>query len=216
VSNTVKIRILFVDDDAMTRLLLRTVLARSLPNAVIFEAAHLQEALSISEREELDLAIVDLSLRGESGLEVIRQTRMLKHSLPILVLSSRLEEESAVACALAGAQGFLNKSTAVNSAHLNEAITKLLNGQQYFSPEIESVLANSEALPSSETSRLSDQERRVLYLIASGNSVKEAAGLMHISEKTVRTYRARLLSKLQLRSDTEIVRYALQSGILEK
>lgn len=209
------LKMLLVDDDAFARQALKLVIKASFQDALLTEADSVEAALEHLRSEQWDLVILDLALGEKSGLSVIHYVQAESLDIPILVLSSQREQNAAIPAFKAGARGFITKNEAVSVKHLQDAIQKVISGRKYVSESLASQLVEVlDEENQTETTDLSAQESRVLFYIASGKSAKEIAALMNINEKTVRTYRARLSQKLQLKSDAEFVRYALQHGII--
>ncbi|MFN8389449.1 MAG: response regulator transcription factor [Bdellovibrionota bacterium] len=206
------LNILLIDDDVFVRQALRVILRGAFPDAVITEGESLEEGLSLLGTSTWSLVVLDLALGSQSGLSIIHQAALSQLPVPILVLSSQKDPSAAIAAIRAGARGFLTKTEAAESARLVDAIQKVLSGGRYVSQALASVLVDE---LDGDQQPLSAQENRVLFFIADGKSVKEIAHLLSVSEKTIRTYRTRLLEKLHLSTDGEIIRYAIQHGIVK-
>lgn len=205
---------LMVDDDVFVRQTVSIMLKRCFPDVTVHGAARIEEALEQIAKQRFDLILLDLALGKESGLSLIHQIRLTDTKTPVLVLSSQKGEEVAIPAFKAGANGFLCKDEAADPNQLRNAIQTMLEGQRFMNKALSDLLkAHPERLSEGEV-ELSAQEKRVLILIAQGRTVKEAAHMMEISEKTVRTYRGRLLEKLELSSDAELVKYAIKNGLI--
>ena len=154
-------------------------------------------------------------LRIEGELHVIHKVQVQSLDIPILVLSAKRNQDAAIPAFRAGARGFISKNEAVSSDQLKHAVEKVLAGGKYVSEALAADLVDAiDGDQETSDSILSSQEHRVLFHIASGKAIKEIAFLMNVSEKTVRTYRARITQKLNIKTDAEIVRYAIESRII--
>jgi two-component system invasion response regulator UvrY len=206
-------RVLVVDDHEVVRRGLRHILAEALPDATLEEAGSSEEALNAIARAPWDLVLLDVNLPGRSGLEVLEDARRLRPGLPILVVSAYPEEEFAVRCIRLGAAGYLTKTSA--ATELAAAARKAISGGKYVTPRLAErlvdVLGGASSLPHEA---LSTRELQVLRLVASGRTAKEIAAELHLSEKTIATYRARISEKLGLSTIAELTRYAVQHGLV--
>ena len=207
------IRILVVDDHEVVRRGLRQVLAEALPSARFEEADSSEAALGAIAGTAWDLVLLDVNLPGRSGLEVLEDAKRLRPQMPVLVVSAYPEEEFAVRCIRLGASGYLTKNTA--SAELLTAARKALAGGKYVTAALAERLMDvlGGDAPSSPHEALSSRELQVLRLVASGRTGKEIAAELHLSEKTIATYRARISEKLGLSTIVELTRYALKHGL---
>jgi two-component system invasion response regulator UvrY len=203
------VKILITDDHAVVRSGFKEVLAAQLPTAVFGEAASAREALELVWREDWDVVVTDITMPGRSGLDLLKEIRIARPSLPVLVLTVHTEQEYAVRVLKAGAAGFLNKDSAVEE--LVVAVKRVLAGRKYISPSLAERLANAAGEPAGDLphERLSDREFQVLRMLGAGMSVKEIAGDLSLSAKTISTYRARILKKMNLRTTADLVRYAM-------
>jgi two-component system invasion response regulator UvrY len=204
--------ILIADDHAVLRKGLRQILAEALPDAQIGEAGTTPETLEQLSRQHWDVLVLDIFMPGRTGLEVLHEVRRLLPKLPVLVLSSAPEEQLAVRVLKAGAKGYLNKQTAPEE--LVKAVRKILAGGRYVSDE----LAESLAVEIVRKDRhgpdiLSDREFAVLRLIVAGRSIKDIAGELSLSAKTVSTYHIRIWEKLGVHNDVDLVHYAVTHGL---
>jgi two-component system, NarL family, invasion response regulator UvrY len=208
-------RILIVDDHEVVRRGTRLVLDEGFPGAVFGEAATAGDALSALHAEPWDLLVLDINIPGRSGLEVLSDARRLWPKLPVLVLSAYPEEEFAVRCLRLGAAGYLTKSSA--SDELVAAARKALAGGKYvtaaLAERLAAVLGGEVRGEPHET--LSGRELQVLRLVATGHTLKEIAAELHLSEKTIATYRARIAEKLGVSTGVELTRYALQHRLVD-
>ena len=207
-------KVLIVDDHPIVRDGLKQVLSRAANIFVVGEADNADDALVEARRDDWDLLVLDVSLPGRSGLDLLRDLRRVKPDLPVLVLSVHAEEELAVRAIRAGASGYLRKDC--SATDLVSAIEVILEGRKFISSSVALQLAEEIGHDGNRPlhERLSDRELEVLTLIASGKSTKEIAAALSVGKSTVSTYRARILEKLKLRSNAEITRYAIRSGLV--
>jgi DNA-binding NarL/FixJ family response regulator len=208
-------RFLIADDHAVVRQGLRRMLEQEFPGAAFGEAATGAEILEALQEKEWDLVILDISLPGRNGLEVLKEVRKRRPRLPVLVLSMFPEEQFAVRALRAGAAGYLTKQGAPEETL--SAVRKALRGGRYVTPSqaeklAEEVAAGSER-PSHET--LSDREYEILRLIASGKTVTAIAEELALSVQTVSTYRTRVLEKMRMSTNAELSDYVRVHRLLD-
>jgi len=208
-------RILLVDDHAIVREGLKRVLAGMGGTLDVGEAPDVPKALELARSGDWDCALVDIVLPGQTGLELVKELHRLQPRLPILVLSMFPEEQYAVRMLRAGASGYLNKESAPEQ--LIAAIRIVLNGGKYVSPRLASQIATDLTSTSSRSrhEELSDREFTVLRMMAAGMTGKDIARKISISNKTVSTYRTRILKKLHLRNNAQLVAYAVKNNLLQ-
>ncbi len=208
-------RLLVVDDHEVVRRGTRQVLAEGFPGAAFGEAGTAAEALAALQAGRWDLLVLDINLPGRSGLEVLEDVRRQWPQLPVLVLSAYPEEEFAVRCLRLGASGYLTMSSAADE--LVAAARKALEGGKYVTAALAERLAAvlGGGVQSEPHEALSGRELQVVRLVATGRSMKEIAAELHLSEKTIATYRARIADKLGLSTNVELTRYALQHKLVE-
>lgn len=208
-------KVLIVDDHAVVRRGTRELLSEEFPDAVFAEAANGEDAVALARATAYDLVVLDISMPGRGGMEALKELREHAARTPVLVLSQHAEDQYAIRTLRAGAQGYLTKQTAPEE--LVHAARRILAGGKYITPSLAERLA--EALRSEATQAqhdaLSDRELQVLRLIGAGKSVKDIAGELGLSEKTVSTYRTRVLEKMQMQSNAELIRYAMRVGLVE-
>jgi DNA-binding NarL/FixJ family response regulator len=208
-------RILLVDDHAVVRRGVRSILEDRLSGIDVVEAGSGDEALQKLE-STFDAVVLDLSMPGRSGFDLLAEIKHREPKVPVLIMSLHAEDQYAVRALRAGAAGYLTKSAAPEQ--LVVAVTKIMRGGRYVSDMVAERLA-TEALGGAKAGesrheRLSDREFDVMRGIASGSSVSEIAGQMHLSVKTVSTYRTRLLEKMGMSNNAELTRYALEQGLV--
>jgi len=210
------IRIVIADDHAIVREGLKQVLASDGGIQVVGEAQNGHEALACVRDLDFDLLLLDMSMPGKSGIELIKQVHAEKPKLRILILSMHEEKQYAVRAIRAGASGYLTKESA--SAQLVAAIRKVASGGAFISAEVAQQLALS-AMPGGQTlphESLSDREFQVFRMIAEGKSVSEIAERLSLSVKTVSTHKANLLHKMEMSTTADLVRYALTHRLVEQ
>lgn len=209
------IRILIADDHTLMRDGLKQIIAASGDALVAGEACDGFETLEKIRNGAWDLLLLDISMPGRGGVELIRQIRAEKPHLPVLVLSMHKESEYAVRTIRAGAAGYLCKDSA--SLQLLSAIRAVAAGGRFISPEVASELAFGMILREDQPphAALSEREFLIFRLLAAGEGVGDIAQRLHLSSKTVSTYKARLLQKMQLASVADLVRYALEHRLLD-
>jgi two-component system invasion response regulator UvrY len=203
-------KLLLIDDHEVVRDGIKRILGEQSETIRFGEASSVSEANALVAGEEWDLAVLDLSLAGRSGLELLKQFKQIRPRLPVLVLSMHSEEQYARRAFRAGAAGYITKDSP--RAELIRAVNKVIEGGRYFSPELaEMLIADLERGtdgPPHEV--LSDREFEVMCLIASGKTVGEIANLLSLSDKTISTYRARILEKTGMRNNAELTQYVIQ------
>ncbi len=205
-------RILLVDDHAVVRLGIRAILEDGLHGADVFEAGSGEQALAALE-QPFDAVVLDLSMPGRSGIDLLAEIKHRWPKLPVLIMSLHPEEHFAVRALRAGASGYLTKAAAPEA--LIDAVQKVTRGGKYISQAVAERLASDlGGRASVPHERLSDREFEVMRGIAEGNTVSEIAARMHLSVKTVSTYRTRLLVKMSMESNAELTRYAIQNGLV--
>jgi len=209
------LRVLTVDDHRIVRRGLQKLFADAFPELQIVEADNSQTAFELINKHEWDLVIVDVNIPGRGGLEVLQEVKRLRPQTPVLVLSVYPEEEFAIRSFKLGASGYLNKS--LDSDEILIAAKKALAGGKYvtasLAEKMEVGLGCSDNPPAHDS--LSGRELQVLRMVANGQTIKEIASEVALSEKTVGTYRARIAKKLGLNSNVELARYALKHHLVD-
>jgi two-component system invasion response regulator UvrY len=208
-------KILLCDDHAVVRHGLRQILADDFKKSTFGEARNAQEALDLVWKEHWDVVVLDITMPGRSGLEVLREIKKSKPRTPVLVLSMHPENQFAVRVLKRGANGYMTKESA--PAELVGAIRKVLAGGRYVSASLAEKLATYLSTDNQKPPQelLSDREFQVLRLIASGKIVSEIAKELSLSVKTISTYRTRILEKMGLRNNAELMHYAMQHQLVE-
>jgi two-component system invasion response regulator UvrY len=208
-------RVLLVDDHAVVRRGVRHILTEALGDVSFGEAGKPSEALEKLEHESWDVVVLDISLPGRGGVDALRDMKRLRPKVPVLVLSMHSEEHYALRALRAGAAGYVNKEGAAEE--LAGAVRKVLTGGTHVSARLAETLAKNLRTGSSRPMHelLSDRELEVLRGLAAGKTVKEISAELALSEKTVSTYRTRLLEKMQMRSNADLIQYALHEGLVD-
>lgn len=208
-------RVLIADDQAVFRRGLKETLADAFSKVTFGEARTAQETLESVCHQDWDIIILDISVPGKSGMDILEELRRRRPKLPILLLSMHPEQQFARRALKAGAAGYLTKDSVPEE--LTEAIRKIVGGGRYVSATLAEKLAmgrrEGSDLPLHEL--LSDREFQVLRMIASGKTVKGIADELFLSVKTVSTYRARILEKTGMKTNAELIRYALQTHLVD-
>ncbi|MDQ3742813.1 MAG: response regulator transcription factor [Acidobacteriota bacterium] len=209
------LRILAVDDHAIVRNGLK-ILFEGSPGAVTFgEAGGAQDALRLIREQEWDVVVMDITLGDRSGLEVMKEMKLLCPKLPFLILSMHSEAQYARRAFKAGASGYITKDSLPDE--LARAIRKVAQGGKYVSETLAELLITDVdgGCESAPHDKLSGREFEIMCLIASGKTVGEIADLLSRSVKTISTYRARILEKMGMRTNAEITYYVIQNKLLE-
>lgn len=208
------LRILIADDHAIIRKGLRQILLEAYPSAYIEEVGDAEAAINKTITREWDVIICDLSMPGRSGLELVQHVKQNFPKLPVLILSIHPEEQYAIRALKAGAAGYLSKDAATEE--LVKAVQRILQGRKYISGSLAEIMA-SELDPDASKPRhelLSDRELQVFKLIAAGTAVSEIAEKLSLSITTVSTYRARILEKMDIKTNADMTRYALEQKLI--
>jgi len=208
------IKVLIADDHAIVRRGLRQILEEIPDIEIVDEAGGGREALEKILKQHYDVVVLDISMPDGNGLEILLRIRAEKPELPVLILSIHPEEQYAVRAFRDGASGYLTKESAPDE--LIEAIRRISQGRKYVSSSLAEKLASKlhrdvDKLPHES---LSNREFQVMCMIAGGKSVKEIAEELHLSSKTISTYRSRILEKMQVKNNAELIRYAIKSKLV--
>jgi two-component system invasion response regulator UvrY len=211
----VMVRILIVDDFPVVRNGVKSIFDDQ-PGEVVFgEAGDAPKALELLRQENWDVLVLDISLRGRNGLEVLKESKQIRPKLPVLILSMHSEEQYARRAFKAGAAGYITKDS--SRTELLKAILKVIEGGRYVSSALAEKLVfdieRGAGGPPHET--LSDREFEVMCLIASGKTVTEIAEVLSLSDKTISTYRARILEKMDMKTNAELTHYAIKNKLVD-
>jgi DNA-binding NarL/FixJ family response regulator len=209
------IKILIADDHPIVRQGFKQVLSETADLVVADEAGNGQEVLALVARKDYDVILLDISMPGKNGLEVLKELRITNTKIPVLILSIYPEEQYAIRALKAGASGYLTKASAPEE--LISAIRKVSRGGKYISSSLAEKIAyeldgDAEKAPHDT---LSDREYQILLMIASGKTVSDIADEMCLSVKTVSTYRSRILDKMKMKNNAELTTYAIRNKLVE-
>ncbi len=208
-------RALIIDDHEIVRRGVKEILSDEFSELETGEAENSRAALELITTQEWDMVLLDINMPGRNGLEVLSEIKRLRPRTPVLVLSAYPEEEFAIRSLRLGASGYLTKGLA--SDEIVAAVKKALAGGKYVTASLAEKLAASlgrevQQIPHES---LSGRELQILRMVASGQTIKEIAGELALSEKTVGTYRRRMAKKLGLKSNVELTRYALKHRLVD-
>ncbi|HXD00091.1 MAG TPA: response regulator transcription factor [Verrucomicrobiae bacterium] len=209
------IHFLIVDDHAIIRQGLKQILGDAFKKSVFGEAANGNEALKRLPDQPWDVVLLDISMPGGNGLDVLQRLVEARPGMAVLVLSMHPEDQFAVRVLKAGAAGYVTKNTA--SEEVVGAVKRVLAGGKYISSSLAESLASglTPASGKSPHETLSQREAQVLRLIATGRSAKEIASDLALSVKTISTYRSRILGKMKFKTNADIIRYAMQEKLVD-
>lgn len=207
------LRFLIADDHAILRAGIKQILLADFPSAIIEEVNDAEELIKRIRKEEWDMVISDLTMPGGSGLDALQQIQIEFPSLPVLILSMHPEEQFAPRLLKAGASGYLNKEAV--PTELSVAVRRILQGRKYITPAVAEKLAedlnrNTDKLPH-ET--LSNREFDIFQLLAAGKTVGEIAEILSLGVTTVSTHRSHILTKMNLKNNADLIKYAVNNGI---
>jgi len=209
------IRILIADDHTIVRKGLKQIIAETSDMVVADEAKNGQEVLEKVWKNRYDVVVLDISMPGRSGLDILKELKNQRPKLPVLVLSMHPEEHYAARVLRVGASGYLTKESAAEE--LIAAIRKVSQGRKYVSSSLAEILAfdleRDAEKPLHKT--LSNREYEVMCMIASGKTVKEIGEELSLSVKTISTYRARILEKMEMKTNAELIHYAIKNKLVE-
>lgn len=208
------IRLLVVDDHTLFRGGIIHVIQETADIVVAAEARNGAEALEKALKDDFDVVLLDISMPGRGGLEVLKELRQQKAKLAVLILSIHPEEQYAVRALRSGAAGYLTKESAPEE--LIAAIRKVASGGKFVSATLAERLATTMMTPSGDLSheQLSDREYQIMCMMASGKMQTQIADELSLSNKTIGTYRARILAKMDLKNNAEITRYAIENKLV--
>ena len=207
--------ILITDDHAVVRRGLREILADSLEGATFSESGNADDALRVMAKQQISILVLDINMPGRSGLDLLKDVKRMYPRLPVIVLSVQPEDQYALRCLKAGASAYVNKDSAPEE--LAQAARKVLSGGRYvtaaLAEKLVTILDDGGDRPRHEL--LSDRELEVMLMIAAGISLTEIGNRLHVSAKTVSTYRSRVMEKMAMRSNAELTRYAVAHALIE-
>jgi len=209
------IQVLIADDHAIVRKGLRQILEETVDIVVADEAGNATDVIDLIRHNSYDVLVLDISMPDNTGLDLLKQIKSDHPDQPVLILSMHPEQQYAVRVIKAGASGYLTKESAPEQ--LIQAIRKIASGGRYITPSLAEKLAMALEVGSEKSMHdaLSDREYQVMVLIASGKTVTEIANKLFLSVKTISTYRARVLEKMQMKNNAELTHYAIQHGLVD-
>ena len=181
---------------------------------IVAECVNGADALNWLRNHDCDVMLLDIAMPGMSGIELLKQLKLKKSKPPVLAISSYPEDQYAVRLIKGGAYGYLNKECAPEE--VVSAVRDVVSGKMHISPAVARMLTNEISQPDGKLPHetLSDREYQIYMLIISAKTVKEIAELSHLSSRTVSTYRSRILEKMHLRNNTELMRYAVENQLM--
>ena len=208
------LRILITDDHAVVRRGLEQVLEEEFDKVVFGEAQNTREMIEHLQKKTWDVVILDITLPGRSGLEVLEELKLTHPNLPVLVLSMHPEDQYGIRVLKSGASGYMTKESAPDEIVM--AIKKILRGGKYISPALAERLASNLGVDREKPlhEALSDREYEVMVMICAGKILKEIAQKLDLSIKTVSTYRSRILKKMKMENNAELIRYAIKNQLV--
>jgi DNA-binding NarL/FixJ family response regulator len=209
------IKILMVDDHVIVREGIKRIIQDTKDISIVAEASNGDEALLLVPKMDLDLILLDISMPGKNGLQTLKEIKKINPKIPILMLSMHAEEQYAMRSIKAGASGYLTKDSA--SDKLVTAIHKIYAGRKYISQEVAELLVTDIYHEEDKKlhSLLSDREFEILKFIINGEAPKKIAKNLSISDKTVSTYRSRVLKKLKMKSTAELIKYGISQKLID-
>jgi two-component system invasion response regulator UvrY len=209
------IKVFIADDHPVVRQGLKRILADELDITVVGEAINAQELFKQLGNQDCDVVVLDITMPGRDGLDALNELRHTRPKLPVLVLSIHPEDQFGLRVLKAGAAGYMTKETAPDE--LVKAIRKVFAGGKYLSPTLAEIIAfdldHDNVKPPHET--LSDREYAVMCLLASGKTVSEVSREFSLSVKTVSTHRARILEKMNMKTNAELTHYAIKNRLVD-
>jgi DNA-binding NarL/FixJ family response regulator len=212
------IKVLIADDHAIVRHGLKQLISETTDMTVGGEADSGLEALKHIRSEAWDVVLMDISMPGKNGIETLKQIRSERPNLPVLILSMYPEDQYAIRLLKAGAAGYLTKESAPEQ--LVAALRIVAQGKKFITPAVAELLANKlggggeSGVAPHET--LSDREEQIFRMLASGNTVSDAAEQLSLSVKTISTYRTRIMEKMGMKNNAELTYYAIKNGLIEQ
>jgi two-component system invasion response regulator UvrY len=204
---------LIIDDHPIVRKGINQILQEIGGNVIIHEANTAAEGLKKIHETTIDLVLLDINLPGRSGLDILEDIKQLKPEAKILVISMYPEKQYAIRALKSGASGYLTKDSAPDE--LLTAVKKITNGGRYITQSIAEHIFDLLNMEGPPHNYLSTREFEVMMHIAKGKSIKDIASELCLSEKTVSTYRGRILDKMNMRSNADIIRYAIQNNLID-
>ena len=211
---TNRVRILVVDDHFVVRQGLKMIIAECYPGATFGDASNAQEALDLTAKQSWDVVLLDVSMPGRNGLDVLKDLRQNFPKLPVIVISMHPEEQFALRVIKLGAASYIRKDSA--GQELLKGVEAALRGRRYITQSLATKLAESleRGQDGPLHTTLSDREYQVLCLLGAGKTVKEAAAELSLSVKTISTYRTRVLEKMNMKNNSQLMMYVVEHGLV--
>ena len=206
-------KFLIIDDHPIVRKGLRQTLEEMPGVSIITEAGNSHDGLREFSDKNFDAVLLDINLPGKSGLEILADMKVMKPKVPVLIISMYPEEQYAIRALKSGASGYLTKEMA--SDELPQAILKVTSGGKFITPSIAEKIFNGFNSEGSKHQLLSNREFEVMMQISKGKPIKEIANMLSVSEKTVSTYRSRILEKMNMQSNADIVKYMIREDLID-
>lgn len=209
------IRILIADDHNIVHQGLAFILNKNRRMRIVASCANGADALKWLDENDCDVALVDIAMPGMNGVDLLKQIRKRKPQLPVLILSAYPEDQYAVRLIKAGAAGYLNKECVPEE--IVGAVHSVVSGKRYISPAVVEMLANELSIPDGKPPHetLSNREYQIFLLFASAKTITEIASILKLSTNTISTYRKRILEKMNLGNNAELMRYAVDNDLLQ-
>jgi len=207
------LKILIADDHPVVRKGLRQILADEQDIGLVGEARNDSEVMNLIHRDKWDAVVLDLTMPGRGGLELLSEIKRMRPRLPVLILTIHPEDQYAMRAFKEGASGYMNKESAPEE--LVGAIRKVIRGGKYVSPTLAEKLASAIGAETPPHDNLSIREYQVMLLIASGKTISQIADEMALSVKTISTYRTRILEKMAMTNNVELTRYAIKHQLVQ-
>ena len=207
------IRILVVDDHNIVHQGLTFILDKGHKMEIVASCTNGTDAMNWLRKNDCDVALVDIAMPGMNGIDLLKQIRKEKPGLPVLILSAYPEDQYAVRLIKAGAAGYLNKECVPEE--VVSAVRSVVGGKRYISPAVVEMLANELSIPEGKLPHetLSNREYQIFLLFASAKTISEIAGILKLSANTISTYRKRILEKMRLSTNAELMLYAVENNL---
>lgn len=211
----VALKVLIIDDHPLVRRGLIETIQEEFPNAIVGQASDSQSGIESVWRENWEVVLLDIAMPGRSGLDILKEIKQERPKTPVLILSTYSEDQFAIRALKSGADGYLTKD--VLGQELVAAIKRVLAGGKYIRASLAEKLASYLDVDASKPLHhtLSDREYQVLRMIACGQTPKEIASELSLSIKTVSTFRSRILKKMMMKNNAELMRYAMENGLVD-
>ncbi len=208
-------KVLVADDHAVVREGIKRIIAETADMVVAGEAVNGWEVLEKARGGDYDVVVLDISMPGKNGMEILKELKRECPGVPVLILSMHSEEQYALRALRAGASGYVTKESAPDE--LIEALEKVLRGSKYITPTLAERLVLDIGVGSEESlhEKLSDRESQVLCLLAEGKTINQIGQELCLSAKTISTYRSRIMQKMAMKTNAQLIRYAIKQGLVD-